>query len=84
MCLQVIQNKAIRWITNTHYPLICDINEQQNILKIEPIKERVLRLAHKIWFDIETENSPFFETTKSIPILRGHAWFKSSYASTFE
>ena len=60
------------------------INEQQNILKIEPIKERILRLAHKIWFDIETENSPFFETTKSIPILRGHAWFKSSYASTFE
>ena len=82
--LQVIQNKAIRWITNTHYPLICDINEQQNLLKIEPIKERIFRLAHKIWDKIETENSTFFETTKNIQIILGHAWFKSSYAATFD
>ena len=82
--LQVIQNKALRWITNTYYPLIYDINEQQNLLKIEPIKDRIARLAHRIWYKIEDENSPFFELTKNIPIVRGHAWFKSSYAATFE
>ena len=82
--LQVIQNKAIRWITNTHYPLICDIDEQQNLLKIEPISERIFRLAHNIWYKIENENSPFFEITKNIQIILGHAWFKSSYAATFE
>ena len=82
--LQIIQNKAIRWITNTYYPLICDIDEQQNLLKIEPIKERIHRLAHKTWYKIETENSPFFDMTKNIEIVHGHAWFKSSYAATFE
>ena len=82
--LQVVQNSAIRWITNTYYPGVCNIEEQQNILKIEPISERISRLADNIWYKIETENSPFFEITKNIPIEFGHAWFKSSYATTFE
>lgn len=82
--LQVVQNKAIRWITNTYYPNICDIENQQELLKIEPIKHRMNRLAQNVWFKIETENSAFFETTLNIPIVNGHAWFKSSYAQTFE
>ena len=47
--LQVVQNKAIRWITNTYYPNICNINEQQGLLKIEPINDRINRLAQNIW-----------------------------------
>ena len=82
--LQIVQNKAIRWITNTYYPNICNIENEQELLKIEPIKDRINRLAQKIWFNIETENSPFFETTLNIPIVNGHAWFRSSYAQTFE
>ena len=82
--LQVVQNKAIRWVTNTYYPNICNIEDQQVLLKIEPIKDRMDRLAHKVWFKIEMENSYFFETTLNIPIINGHAWFKSSYAQTFE
>ena len=82
--LQIVQNKAIRWITNTYYPNICNVDEQQNILKIEPVSDRISRLAHNIWYKIESENSPFFEITKNIPIEFGHAWFKSSYAATFE
>ena len=82
--LQIVQNKAIRWITNTYYPNICDIDNQQEILKIEPVKERINRLAQKIWFKIETENSDFFKTTLDTPIVNGHAWFKSSYSQTFE
>ena len=82
--LQVVQNKAIRWITNTYYPNICNIEDQQEVLKIESIKERINRLAQKVWFKIETENSAFFESTLDIPILNGHAWFKSSYAQTFD
>ena len=81
--LQVVQNKAIRWITNTYYPNICNIDEQQGLLKIEPINDRINRLAQNIWYKVETENSPFFEITKNIPIIFGHAWFKSSYAATF-
>ena len=82
--LQVVQNKAIRWITNTYYPNICNIDEQQGLLKIEPITDRINRLAQKVWYKIETEDSPFFSVTKNIPIVFGHAWFKSSYAATFD
>ena len=81
--LQVVQNKALRWITNSYYPNICNIDEQQILLKIEPIHDRINRLAQRTWYKAETENSPFFETTVSIPIIHGHAWFKSSYAATF-
>ena len=83
-CLQLSQNKAIRWITNLYYPNICNINNQQEILKIESINDRINRLAQKVWFKIEAENSPFFEETLNIPIIHGHSWFKSSYAQTFE
>ena len=82
--LQVVQNKAIRWITKLYYPNRCNIDQQQEILKIEPIKERINRLSQKVWFKIETENSEFFNTTLNIPIVNGHAWFKSSYAQSFE
>ena len=81
--LQVVQNKALRWITNTYYPNVCNIEEQQTLLKIEPICERINRLAQSIWYKIETENSPFFTVTKNIPVVFGHAWFKSSYLATF-
>ena len=82
--LQVIQNKGIRWITNSYYPNRCNIDNQQEILKIEPIKDRINRLAQNVWFKIETENAEFFKATLDIPIIHGHAWFKSSYAQTFE
>ena len=82
--LQIIQNKAIRWITNLYYPNICNIDNQQEILKIEPIKYRINRLAQNVWHKIEEENSEFFEATLNIPIIHGHAWFKSSYVQTFE
>ena len=82
--LQVIQNKGIRWITNRYYPNICNIDEQQALLKIEPISQRINKLAQNIWYKIETENSPFFLVTKNIPVVYGHAWFKSSYAATFD
>ena len=58
--LQVVQNTAIRWITNTYYPNTCNIENQQELLKIESIKDRIDRLAQGVWFKIETENSPFF------------------------
>ena len=82
--LQLIQNKAIRWVSNLYYPNICKISDQEEIHKIESINDRINRLAHKVWFNIEDENSPFFEETLKIPIIHGHSWFKSSYAQTFE
>ena len=83
-CLQLSQNKAIRWITNLYYPNICNINNQQENLMIDSINDWINRLAQKVWFKIEAENSPFFEETLNIPIIHGHSWFKSSYAQTFE
>ena len=82
--LQIIQNKAIRWITNSYYPNICNIDIQQEILKIEPIQIQINILAQNVWFKIETENAEFIKETLNITIIHGHAWFKSSYAQTFE
>ena len=57
--LQVIQNDALRWITNSYYPVRCNIEEQHRVLKIEPIKYRIDTLAQIVWFKIEEENSFF-------------------------
>ena len=78
--LQVVQSKAIRWVIKLYYRNRWNIDHQQEILKIEPIKKRTNRLSQKVWFKIETENSEFFNTTLNIPIVNGHAWLKSSYA----
>ena len=39
--LQVVQNKAIRWIMNEHWPIRCPIAQRQIELKIEPIADRI-------------------------------------------
>ena len=63
--LQVIQNKAVRWITNTYYPNICNIEEQQVLLKIESISERINRLAQNIWFVIKRKTPLSFRLQKT-------------------
>ena len=82
--LQVVQNKAIRWITDERWPVICPIDTRQEELKIEPIDFRLKRLAEGVWNKIETENSPFHTQNMNLQMPLPHKWFPSSYLKTFE
>ena len=82
--LQTSQNKAIRWIANEYWPINCPITQRQREFKIEPIGERVKRLAEGVWSKIFDENDEFFQNTISINMGNPHKWFPSSYLRTFD
>ena len=81
--LQKIQNKGIRWIANEYYPIICNLEEKTNTFKIEPIKERIRRLAEGIWTKLEDLQTTAFQETLDLDFLQPHGWFPSSYGRTF-
>ena len=80
--LQKIQNKGIRWIANEYYPIICNLDEKTELFKIEPIKDRIRRLAEGIWSKIEELQTVAFQETLDIEFLQPHGWFRSSYNVT--
>ena len=80
--IQTVQNEAIRWICQQYRG--CEIEEQQERLKIEPIKDRLRRLAEGIWSKIEEINSEMLQETMELNYDNHHNWFKSSYARTFD
>ena len=82
--IQTIQNKAIRWITNEKWPIICPINRRQEQLKLEPIKDRIKRLAEGIWNRIYEENAEFHQQNLQIQMNNPHTWYPSSYLRTFD
>ncbi|CAL4235809.1 unnamed protein product, partial [Meganyctiphanes norvegica] len=82
--LQIIQNKAIRWIMNEHWPIICPITLRQQQLKIEPIDIRMKRLAEGVWNQVHEENQAFHQESLQIQMINTHPWFQSSYDRTFE
>ena len=82
--LQIIQNKAVRWIANEHWPTICPIEQRQQEFKIEPINERIRRLAEGTWYKIHEDNSNFHRISLNTQMLNPHNWFPSSYLKTFE
>ena len=79
--LQTVQNKAIRWICNDNR---CNIEVQQQRLKIEPIKDRIRRLAEGIWSKLEEIDTEMLQDALEINYNNNHSWFRSSYARTFE
>ena len=79
--LQTVQNKAIRWICHDNQ---CNIEEQQQRLKIEPIKDRIRRLAEGIWSKLEEINTEMLQDALEINYINHHNWFRSSYERTFE
>ena len=81
--LQKVQNKGIRWIANEYYPIICNLEEKTNTYKIEPIKERIRRLAEGIWSKLEDLQTATFQETLDLEFLQPHGWFPSSYGRTF-
>ena len=80
--LQTVQNKAIRWICQNYRG--CNIEEQEQRLKIEPIKDRIKRLAEGIWNKLEEIDTEMLQNTLEIDYNNHHSWFRSSYASTFD
>ena len=82
--LQIVQNKAIRWIANEHWPTNCPIEQRQQEFKIETIKDRIKRLAEGVWFKIHEDNSNFHRNSLGINMRNTHSWFPSSYLKTFE
>ena len=81
--LQVVQNKALKWINNEYWPLRCPFALRRAQNKIEPIADRIKRLAEGVWHKIIDEDSQFIRDTLQIPIPIPHAWFPSSYEHTF-
>ena len=82
--LQRIQNRAIRWIANERWPIRCPIAERQREFKIEPIGERIKRLALKTWDKIHEENSVFHRININIQMHDPHSWYPSSYLRAHE
>ena len=79
--LQVIQNKAIRWIYGEYWPTRCPIQERQVELKLQPIGERLNRLARKVWERVALEDQGFHTSTAAMAINHPHHWFPSSLAA---
>ena len=77
--LQTVQNKAIRWICHDNQ---CNIEEQQQRLKFEPIKNRIRRLAEGIWSKLEEINTDMLQDALEINYINHHNWFRSSYERT--
>ena len=81
--LQVIQNDAIRWIGNEHWPSRCPLDLRHAELKLEYIADRIKRLAEGVIEKINTEDSEFWRETLGIPTPQPHEWFPSAYNATF-
>ena len=62
----------------------CNIEVQQQRLKIEPIKDRIRRLAEGIWSKLEEIDTEMLQDALEINYNNNHGWFRSSYARTFE
>ena len=80
--LQKIQNKGIKWIANEYYPTICNLEEKTELFKIEPIKDRIRRLAEGIWSKLEELQTVTFQETLDMEFPQPHGWFHSSYNVT--
>ena len=80
--LQIVQNDAIRWIFNEHYPIICNLPQIHAELRLEYINDRIKRLAEGVWHKIIDEDSQFIRHTLTIPTPIPHNWFPSSYNQT--
>ena len=80
--LQTVQNKAVRWICQQYRG--CNIEEEQERLKIEPIRDRMRRLAEGIWSKLEELDNVMLQDTLQLDYNNQHNWFKSSYARTFD
>ena len=82
--LQKRQNDAIRWICNEKWPLRCPLEERHRELKLETIKERIKRMAERVWSKLEEEGSEFYTNTIRIEMTNPHISYPSSYERTFE
>ena len=81
--LQIVQNDAVRWIGNEHWPTRCPLPQRHADYKLEYLKDRIKRLSEGVWFKINDENSQFWRDTLAIPTHIPHNWFPSAYEASF-
>ena len=81
--LQVVQNDAIRWICNEHWPTRCPLQQRHADLKLEYLRDRIKRLSEGVWVKINEENSQFWRDTLAIPTHTPHNWFPSAYEASY-
>lgn len=78
--LQSVQNKAIRFATNTRYPYEYNTRELHEIAKMKPVNIRLHERAKKIWNAIQEFVPETMDSlrTKARNIERYNTWFPSS------
>ena len=81
--LQTVQNKAVKWICNEHWPIICPLRQRHEELRLEYLSDRIKRLAEGVWYKVTEENANFIRETMDLPPQNPHHWFPSSYMATF-
>ena len=81
--LQIVQNDAVRWISNEYWPTICPLHQRHTDLKLEYLKDRIKRLSEGVWVKINEENTQFWRDTLAIPTLTPHNWFPSAYEASY-
>ena len=58
--LQAVQNKALRWATNTTYPTRITNEQLHNTLNMQPINIRLHNRAKNIWAKLEAQEDPLY------------------------
>ena len=82
--LQIIQNDAVRWICNEHWPILCPLEQRHLELKIEYIEDRVKRMTESLWSKLDDEDNIFHQETLNIHMNMPHKSYPSSYNRAYE
>ena len=82
--LQVVQNNALRWVSNVRWydnRPVRDLHEEHNMI---PINVRLHQRAKKIWESLEANEDPMFEQIQNAhePDIRDHHWWPRSFHIT--
>lgn len=79
--LQIVQNRALRFATNQHYPYTLTTEQIHHHTKTKPLNIRLHNQAKKIWGKIDAQNNDMFTRLKNTieeGNLNFHKWFPSS------
>lgn len=76
--IQRVQNKALRFAFNEHYPYNRNTRQLHEEGRVKPINITLYDRARQIWEKLESLEDPLFTVIKDNPIISSHAWFPST------
>ena len=80
--LQSVQNQALRWASNTHYPDIITSQELHTRYNIQPLNIRRYTQAKKTWEKLRTLQDPLYTNIKNkhetTNANTNHSWWPRS------